>query len=108
MADKMTRPLVVTLLPSQVPFFELGVACEVFGFDRRDLVRNWYRFKLIAERPIVTSSLGVDIHNLAPLSSMNHAHTVIVLGPGGVPAPPSPTVIAALQAAAKRGARLLS
>lgn len=88
--------------------FELAVACEVFGIDRSDLGVEWYEFRLAAvEGGPVRTSLGYAIATPYGVADIDQADTVVV--PAGTPEPEtSPAMIAALQRAHARGARVLS
>jgi AraC family transcriptional activator FtrA len=88
--------------------FEMAVACEVFGLERRELGVPWYRFVVCAADPEpVRSSHGFAAVSTGTLADVVRADTVIV--PGWDPRrPPSPALTAALVAAHRRGARLMS
>jgi len=91
--------------------FEFAVVCEVFGLERPEIIDPWpYELVLCsASGSSVTSSLGFVIDGLRPLSAVETADTIVVPASGGdVVRPPTPEVIAALQRAYRRGARLLS
>jgi len=103
----MTRPLVVALVTDGFHPFELGVACEVFGIDRRALVPAWYRFRLASDGS-QRSSFGPALSGLGGLDVVARADLVVVPGWEGLETPPSARVLAALRRAAKRGARIVS
>ncbi|MBF6065808.1 helix-turn-helix domain-containing protein [Nocardia terpenica] len=102
----MNRHRVVALLqPPQSPF-ELACAAEVFGTARPDMPAR-YDFRICAERPgPVETTIGYPMLVDAGLEALQEADTVVVPGwqPPGTPA--RPTVIEALRAAHRRGARI--
>lgn len=110
MPDPSCRgPLVVALGFDGVPFFELGIATEIFGLPRPEFGADWYRFALVSDGggPVRTSqgwNLSVD----GDLSLMREANLVVIPGwPTGDSAVP-PAVAAACRDAHARGARLAS
>ncbi|MBV8305301.1 MAG: helix-turn-helix domain-containing protein [Acidimicrobiia bacterium] len=87
--------------------FELAVACEVFGIDRSNLGVPWYGFMVCSavDRPVNMSVMTIDTPYR--LSDLRRADTIIV------PADPKGEydedgITAALQAAHRRGARIMS
>ncbi len=104
------RHVVVALIAHGVAPFELGVACEVFGIQRAELVDPWYRFVVCsADEPPIRSSWGsFSLVDVSPLSALDRADTVVIPAwpARGRDAPPE--VVAALQRAARRGARILT
>jgi transcriptional regulator GlxA family with amidase domain len=100
---------VVALTGNVVSPFELAVACEVFGLDRRELVDPWYRFKVASRdgRPVQTR-VGFTIQPEAGLEALETADSVIIPAgykdEGPVPEP----LLDGLRAAHARGARLMS
>jgi transcriptional regulator GlxA family with amidase domain len=104
------RHNVVALIAHGVAPFELGVACEVFGIQRPELVDPWYRFVVCsADEPPIRSSWGsFSLVDVAPLSALDRADTVVIPAwpARGRPAPPE--VVAALRRAHRRGARILT
>lgn len=51
----------LALVPSRFNIFELAVAVEVFGLDRRALTPDWYRFEMVGESRRVVSNHGVAL-----------------------------------------------
>jgi len=104
------RHVVAALIAHGVAPFELGVACEVFGIQRPELVDPWYRFVVCsADRPPIRSSWGsFSLVDVSPLRALDRADTIVI------PAWPArgretpADVVAALQRAARRGARILT
>lgn len=89
--------------------FELGVATELFGLRRPELVRPWYDLTLCAARPSVRMHLGMfTMTGLADLAAAATADTVIVPNRPDPEVPADPAVLAAIRQAADRGARLVS
>jgi transcriptional regulator GlxA family with amidase domain len=89
--------------------FDLAIPCEVFGFDRSDIVDPWYAFRLVAagETPVRTQT-GFLIDTPYGLSALERADTVIVPGWSDPDETPSAELCAALVAAHDRGARVVS
>ncbi|HEX2040756.1 MAG TPA: transcriptional regulator FtrA [Acidimicrobiales bacterium] len=103
------RHTVAALVPKHVSPFELAVACEVFGFERPEIVSPWYRFLVCAaEEGPVTTDMGFTIHTPYGLADLRKADTVIVPAGVGVDEKPPEPMLEALRAAHKRGARILS
>jgi transcriptional regulator GlxA family with amidase domain len=103
------RHTVAALVPKHVSPFELAVACEVFGFERPEIVSPWYRFLVCAsEDGPITTNMGFTIHTPYGLADVRKADTVIVPAGVGVDAVPPEPMLDALRAAHKRGARILS
>ncbi|QIS18694.1 helix-turn-helix domain-containing protein [Nocardia terpenica] len=104
----MHRHRVVALLHAPQSPFELACAAEVFGTDRPDVPAR-YDFRICAERPgPVQTTIGYAMLVDAGLEALAEADTVVVPGwqPPGAPA--RPTVIEALRAAHRRGARIVA
>lgn len=104
----MTRHRVVALLHEPQSPFELGCVAEVFGATRPGVAPH-YEFRICAERPgPLQTTVGWSILVDAGLEALQEADTVIIPGwqPSGTPAPP--TITEALQAAHRRGARIVA
>jgi transcriptional regulator GlxA family with amidase domain len=99
---------VAVLLFDGVAAFELGVACEVFGTDRRADGFPYYRFDVCSvDGAPVRCQSGFLIAPSADLTPLSSADLVIVPAHqrhSDVPLP----ALAALQAAFARGARVMS
>ena len=104
----MTCHRVVALLnPPQSPF-ELACAAEVFGTAREDLPA-YYDFRVCAEHPgSVQTTTGYAMLVDAGLAALEEADTVIVPGWQPTGAVVQSTVLDALRAAHRRGARIVS
>lgn len=88
--------------------FEFAVACEVFGYDRSDLGVPWYRFLVCSpDTSPIETGMGFSINVEHGLDVLDEADTIIVPASGREDAP-SPEIIAALQRAHARGARIMS
>ena len=105
------RHTVATVICHGVAPFEMSVPCEVFGIDRSELGVPWYRHLVCAaeDRPI-RSSQGFTIDTPNGLEEVLKADTVVVpaWGAAQLDQDPPPALIDALQAAHRRGARILS
>jgi AraC family transcriptional regulator, transcriptional activator FtrA len=89
--------------------FDFACACEVFGYDRSDIVAPWYRFVVASQDPPpIRTSTGFLIHPESGLEAMDEADTVVIPGWADDLRPPRPELIEALRAAYARGARLMS
>jgi AraC family transcriptional activator FtrA len=89
--------------------FDLAIPCEVFGYDRRDVVDPWYAFLLVAagNTPVRTQT-GFDIDTPHRLDSLAAADTIVIPGWADPDRPPSDALCDALRAAHARGARIAS
>jgi AraC family transcriptional regulator, transcriptional activator FtrA len=103
-----SRHSVALLLIEGFSIFEVGIASEVFGYDRsRYLGVPWYRFLTCGLKPgLVTSEIGVQAVAARGLDGLREAQTVIVppVNSGDVPT----QVLAELRLAHHRGARMVS
>lgn len=88
--------------------FELGVLCEAWGIDRSDAGGPTFDFAVCAVTPgPVRTSMGFSLHVEHGLERVAQAELVTVPAmPREAPAPTA--VLDALQAAHRRGARILS
>jgi AraC family transcriptional activator FtrA len=111
MSARPKRHVVVALVTHGVAPFELGVACEVFGLARPEIIDPWpYDFLLASpDQPPVRTNAGFSLSDIEPLRALDRADTIVI--PAWASAgttPPTPEVIDALQRAHKRGTRLLT
>src|SRR5687768_17064439 len=98
----------ILLLDSVVPF-DLGVACQVFGYGRPDLGMMRYRMTICGAEPgPVMTSVGFPVVVEHGLGALRGAHTVIVPGIRSVNSPLPPQVLEALRSAHADGARIAS
>ncbi|MFB9930179.1 helix-turn-helix domain-containing protein [Amycolatopsis halotolerans] len=89
--------------------FEMGVATELFGLRRPELPTPWYDFALAAPGGQARMHLGFfTLADVAGLEAVDAADTVIVPNRPDPQTPADPEVIAAIQRADARGARLMS
>lgn len=99
--------IAVIAFPGISPF-HLSIPCAIFGEDRSAANIPHFELRLCAEQagPVRTST-GFDIVVPHGLESLDGADTVIIPGWADPLSPPSPALIAALQAAGRRGACLV-
>ncbi|WP_084337744.1 helix-turn-helix domain-containing protein [Actinomadura oligospora] len=88
--------------------FELGVATELFGLRRPELDVPWYDFTLSAAGPVAMHAGLFTMSDVPGLDAVGRADTVIVPNRPDPETAPSAPVLAAIKAAAARGARLVS
>ena len=104
-----TGPTVSVLAYEGMSAFETGIVTEVFGLSRPEFDLPWYRLTICAAGAgrvrLVGGALLQTDHGLDEFAS---ADTVIVPGVSDVHAEVAPDVVAALRAAAGRGARIVS
>jgi transcriptional regulator GlxA family with amidase domain len=100
---------VVVLAPPGVAPFELGVVCEVFGYDRSDQGLPVYDFAVVAaEPPPLTSGQGFRLDTDHRLDRVATADLVCIPAwRDPMKRPPEP-FLEAVVAAVDRGARVLS
>src|SRR5918999_312120 len=88
--------------------FELGIVVEVFGLPRQEMGRHWYRFRACSlERGPLRATGGLLLQTRIGLTDLARAGTIIIPGWRVHDVPPAP-LVAALQRAHARGARLVS
>src|SRR3954470_390214 len=98
--------VIAAVVHDEVANFELAVLEEVFGYQRPEL-GDIYRFVVCAPQAPVRTSAGFLIDRPKSLRQLSKADTVVV--PSWDPdREPRADVIAALQAAHRRGARVMS
>lgn len=100
---------VAALIGDGVLTFDFACACEIFGYDRSDLVDPWYRFLVVSQDPPpIRSSTGFRLWADHGLDALAQADTIVVPGWADDLRPPRPETIEALREAYARGARLMS
>ena len=102
--------LVCALVGSPVSPFELGVAHEIFGIDRSEYAKPWYRFRVIGAEgtTIPVNGGGWSITTPYTLDDLADAQTIILpVWPGRAVAAP-PELLDLLRDAHARGCRLVS
>ncbi|GAB3979816.1 helix-turn-helix domain-containing protein [Actinoallomurus acanthiterrae] len=105
--------IVALAVTSDMPMFELSIACEIFGTDRSELADPWYELRLCAAEPGPTRAQnGFVLHTPHGLEALATAGTVVVpaLSAGSVLSgeTPDPRLLSALTDAHARGARIVS
>ena len=116
----MLKKVVVPLMPL-TEAFELGVACEVFGFDRSDDGLPTYDFSLVAGSPEpIRTRFGYGIDVPYDLDRLDDADLIVVPAGGTYaeedgsylcakePAPHMDPLLGKLRAAVDRGAKVAS
>ncbi|WP_130648886.1 helix-turn-helix domain-containing protein [Egicoccus halophilus] len=99
--------LVAAVVPDGADPFEFAVAAEVFGSPRPEIPGWAYEFVLASAGGVAAIVGGARLHTDHDLAVLSRADTVVVPG-GEVHRPNDPSVVAAVAAAAARGARVLS
>jgi AraC family transcriptional activator FtrA len=107
--DRLATPHeVVAIAYDGLCTFEFGIVVEAFALPRPEFDFPWYRFRVAAvERPIRAMG-GFSLQVDAGLDILEEAQTVVIPGWRNRHEAPPPALIEALQAAHRRGARLLS
>lgn len=89
--------------------FDFAIACEVFGFDRSDIVDPWYRFVVVSDDPPpLRTSTGFSIVDIDPLDAAAQAETIVVPGWSDPDREPSDEVCDLLRSRHAAGARVVS
>ncbi|MET8000043.1 helix-turn-helix domain-containing protein [Nonomuraea glycinis] len=102
-------PTVSVLAYDGMSVFEMGIVTEVFGLPRPEFDVPWYELTICAEAPGPVRVIGgASLHTPYGLDTFAAAETVIVPGVPDVTADPSPELIATLNRAYDRGARIMS
>ncbi|MEU4437468.1 transcriptional regulator FtrA [Micromonospora chalcea] len=105
----MNRATVSVLAYEGMSVFETGIVTEVFGLPRPEFDVPWYELTVCAETPGTVRLVGgATLHTDHGLDVFAGAGTLIVPGVADVHADPSPRLTAALRAAHRRGARIVS
>ncbi len=106
----MPNHLVVALAYDRLSTFEFGIAVEIFGLPRPEMGPDWYRFAVCAIEPGPLRAIGgFQIIADGGLELLDEADTIVIPGWRGASREPvPPALIAALQRAHARGARLMS
>src|SRR4051795_11069513 len=61
--------------------FDFAIPCEVFGYDRRDIVDPWYEFLVVAAREKrVRTQTGFVLEAPHGLRALDRADTIVVPG----------------------------
>jgi len=109
LATPPTGPLAVVLAYDGLCTFEFGVAYEVFGLPRPELGAGWFRYAVAGVEPgPLRAAGGLQVSVEGSLALLQEADLVVVPGWRAIDAPVPPDLVAALQAAHRRGARMMS
>ena len=103
------RHLVALAVTAGAPIFELAIPCEIFGRHREGLPGPWYDLRICAP-PGPPVRTGADFVPGAPdgYELLAQAGTVIVTAVQDVNEEPSADLVAAVKAAHRGGARIVS
>jgi len=89
--------------------FEFGCAVELFALERPELDVPWYSYAVCAvEAGLLRAAGGLMVAAPHGLEEVARADTIVIPGWRGADQPPPPALIAALQQAHARGARICS
>jgi AraC family transcriptional regulator, transcriptional activator FtrA len=102
-------PLVVVIAYDRLCTFEFGVAYEVFGLPRPEMGKTWYRYAVAAvENGPLRAAGGLTVAADHGIDVLEQADLIIVPGWRTIDAPAPVELLAALQRALARGARVMS
>ncbi len=104
----MPRHRIALIAPHSPNLFELGVAVEIFGFDRPRQPEDWYDLVVCSatREPGLSASGAVAVGTVRGLDEVAGADTVMVLGSGSETF--EPEVLKAVRDAHDRGARIVA
>lgn len=107
--EKHRQRTVAAVIGDGVLTFDFAVACEVFGWDRSDIVTPWYRFLVVSQDPPpIRTNTGLVMYPELGLEALEEADTIVVPGWADDLRPARQELLEALRGAYDRGARLLS
>jgi AraC family transcriptional activator FtrA len=107
--DKPAGPLVAVLAYDGLCTFEFGVAVEVFGLARPELGADWYRFRVVAERPgPMEAAGGIRVSGDVGLEGLEDADLIMIPGWRGIEASVPEDLCEAVRRSVARGARILT
>jgi AraC family transcriptional activator FtrA len=102
-------PLVVCIAYEGLATFEFGITAEFFALQRPELDFVPYRFAVAAADPPPLRALGgIRVHVDGGIALLKQASLIVLPGWREIDSPPPPKLVRALQAAAARGARIVS
>jgi AraC family transcriptional regulator, transcriptional activator FtrA len=105
----MKRHLVAVAVTADAPIFELAIPCEIFGRRRPELPEPWYDLRVCAPPgPPVRTGSGFVPDTPWGYDLLLRADTVIVTALGDPGAEPPSSLVAAVLAAHRNGARVAS
>ncbi|MCQ4166901.1 transcriptional regulator FtrA [Tahibacter harae] len=100
---------VAVLVYDGLCLFEFSSAAEVFGLERPEAGKDWYRFGTVSTNgKSVRTQYGGRLEPDAGLGALRRAGTIVIPGWSGIDVPVPQELVGALRAAHRRGARLLS
>jgi transcriptional regulator GlxA family with amidase domain len=100
---------VAVAVSQDTPVFEVGVACEVFGFDRTAEGLPGYDFAVCAvEPPPIRTSSGFLIDTPYGIDRLAEADLIVIPGWRDIREQPPEPLLEALRQAVARGARVMS
>jgi AraC family transcriptional activator FtrA len=106
---KAAPPLVVCIAYEGLATFEFGITAEFFALQRPELDFVPYRFAVAAADPPPLRALGgIRVQVDGGIALLRQASVIVVPGWRDLDFPPAPKLVRALQAAAARGARIVS
>jgi AraC family transcriptional regulator, transcriptional activator FtrA len=107
----MVHHRVAVVVPQDFALFELGIAVEVFAAHRPELPDDWYEVSICSASPGPLTAAGGVLAAAVPhgVQAIDEAHTIIVPeAAANLGEPAEPEVLAAIQRAYRRGARIVS
>lgn len=105
----MPNRRVAVLVYDGLCMFEFACAAEVFGLARPEAGPDWYTFETTSlDGHAVSTQYGGRLMPDGDLRRLRNAGTLIIPGWSGIDAPVPDALVAALRAAHRKGARLLS
>jgi AraC family transcriptional regulator, transcriptional activator FtrA len=106
---KTTGPLVVALVYDGLCTFEFSIVAEIFGLDRPEMGKDWYRFASAAIEPgPLRAHGGLRVESDGEMALLDEADLIVVPGWKGAGVPVPEVLLDRLRAAWRRGARLAS
>lgn len=109
LTGSLMGPLVVALVYDGLCTFEFGIVSEIFGLSRPEMGPGWYRFASAAiEDGPLRAAGGLTVLADGGMDLLERADIIVAPGWKGVGVPVPDALRAALRAAHRRGARLVS
>jgi transcriptional regulator GlxA family with amidase domain len=109
--SELSHPTVVSVVVADglIGGFGLGVAAEVFGYDRRSMGLPQFDFALVAEHPgLLRTDTGIPVAVEHGLERLTRSDIILVTAWELYEETPPPAMLDALRAAHARGAVLIS
>ena len=105
----MRKHVIGLAVTEGAPVFELAIPCEVFGRLRDGLPEPWYDLRPCAPSTVSTLvSNGFAASEPDGFDALTWADTVIVTAVRDIHEEPAPELVAAIKAAHRNGARVVS